>query len=180
MVNIGSRPALGVSVTVDAGGKFASANGQSNILLPDLAVGAAFSVRMAVISANDTPDGPQTVGLTMSFRDFSGQSYTSKGSLTVNVIAVAMASQITLSRYQFNPSPVIPGEPVTVTPFCLPTAVTKPLRKCLVSIPTDGILLAGTQGNSFPVGDIKAGDSASVDMPLIVSSTAKSGPVRKR
>ncbi len=175
VVNVGSRPALGVSVTVDAGGKFASANGQSNVLLPDLAVGAAFSVRLAVISANDTPDGPQTVGLTMSFRDFSGQSYTSKGSLTVNVIAVPMASQITLSRYQFNPSPVVPGEPVTVT-ILLTNSGNETASQVLVAIPTDGILLAGAQGNSFPVGDIKAGESASVDMPLIVSSTAKSGP----
>src|SRR5689334_2108137 len=175
VVNQGSRPALGVSVSVDPGGKFVAANGQSNVLLPDLAVNAAFSVRMAVVAANDTPDGAQTVGLTMSYRDFSGQTYTSKGSLTVNVTAVAQSSQITLARYQSNPNPVIPGDPVTVT-ILLTNTGNQTAEQVLVSIPTDGILLAGSEGNSFPVGDIKAGASASIDMPLIVSSTAKSGP----
>lgn len=175
VVNQGSRPALGVSIAVDSGGKFVSANGQSNVLLPDLAVNAAFSVRLAVVAAKDTPDGPQTVGITMTYRDFSGQTYTSKGSLTVNVTAVPQASQITLARYQFNPSPVVPGQPVTVT-ILLTNSGNETASQVLVSIPTDGILLAGAQGNSFPVGDIKAGASASVDMPLIVSSTAKSGP----
>ena len=175
IVNQGSRNAQGVSVAVDPGGKFVAANGQSNVLLPDLAVSAAFSVRLSVIAANDTPDGPQTVGLTISYRDFSGTTYTSKGSLTVNVTAVPQASQITLARYQFNPSPVIPGEPVTVT-ILLTNSGNETASQVLVSIPTDGILLAGAQGNSFPVGDIKAGASVSVDMPLIVSSTAKAGP----
>ena len=71
----------------------AAANGQSNVLLPDLAVTAAFSVRLAVVAANDTPDGTQTVGITITYRDFSGQIYTSKGSLTVNVTAVLPASR---------------------------------------------------------------------------------------
>ncbi len=175
IVNQGSRNAQGVSVAVDPGGKFVAANGQSNVLLPDLAVSAAFSVRLSVIAANDTPDGPQTVGLTISYRDFSGTTYTSKGSLTVNVTAVPQASQITLARYQFNPSPVIPGDPVTVT-ILLTNSGNETASQVLVTIPTDGILLAGAEGNSFPVGDIKAGASVSVDMPLIVSSTAKSGP----
>ncbi len=175
VVNQGNRTAQGVSVAVDPGGKFVPANGQANVLLPDLAVGAAFSVRLAVVAAKDTPDGPQTVGLTISFRDFTGQSYTSKGSLTVNVTAVAQSSQITLARYQFDPSPVIPGEPVTVT-ILLTNTGNETASQVLVSIPTDGILLAGPEGNSFPVGDIEAGQSASIDMPLIVSSTAKAGP----
>lgn len=175
VVNQGSRVAQGVSISVDPGGKFVSANGQSNVLLPDLAVTAAFSVRIAVVASKDTQDGPQTVGLTMSYRDFSGQSYTSKGSLTVTVNAEPQASQITLSRYQFDPSPVIPGQPVKVT-ILLMNSGNETASQVLVSIPTDGILLAGAQGNSFPVGDIKAGASASVDMPLIVSGTAKSGP----
>ncbi|MCC6894538.1 MAG: hypothetical protein IT321_17090 [Anaerolineae bacterium] len=175
VINQGSRTAQGVSVAVDPGGKFVPANGQANVLLPDLAVGAAFSVRLAVVAAKDTPDGPQTVGLTMSYRDFSGTVYTSKGSLTVNVTAVAQSSQITLARYQFDPSPVIPGEPVTVT-ILLTNTGNETASQVLVSIPTDGILLAGPEGNSFPVGDIEAGQSASVDMPLIVGSTAKAGP----
>ncbi len=175
IVNQGSRPAQGVSVAVDPGGKFVPANGQANVLLPDLAVSAAFSLRLAVVAAKDTPDGPQSVGLTISFRDFSGTTYTSKGLLTVNVTAVPQSSQITLARYQFNPSPVVPGEAVTVT-ILLNNTGNETASQVLVSIPTDGILLAGAQGNSFPVGDIEAGKSASIDMPLIVSSTAKFGP----
>lgn len=175
IVNQGSRVAQSVSVAVNTGGKFIPANGQSAVVLPDLGVNSTYSVRLSVVAASDTPDGPQTVALTLSYRDFSGQSYTSAASLTVNVDAVPQASQVTLARYQFNPSPVIPGEPVTVT-VLLTNSGNETASQVLVSVATDGILLAGPQGNSFPVGDIAPGESTSVDMPLIVSNSAKAGP----
>jgi hypothetical protein len=176
IVNVGSRPALGVSVTVDPGGKFIPSNGQSSVLLPDLAVGAIFSTQLSVIAANDTPGGPQSVTITFNFRDFAGQSGSSKGTLTVNVDAVARTSQVTLARYQVNPNPIVPGQPVTVTILVQNTG-NATASQVLVSVGAENaFLLAGPQGNSFPIGDIAAGASASVDMPLIVATNARSGP----
>ncbi len=173
--NQGSRPALGISITVDSGGKFVPASGISAITVPDLAVGGSVTTSLSVVAASDTPGGPQTVGITLAFRDFTGQAYTNQRTLTVSVEAVPQSSQITLSRYQFNPSPVIPGQPVTIT-ILLTNTGNETASQVLVQISADGILLAGPQGNSFPVGDIRAGASASIDMPLIVSKTAKDGP----
>ncbi|MBL8153121.1 MAG: hypothetical protein JNM70_02965 [Anaerolineae bacterium] len=175
IVNQGSRPALGISITVDSGGKFVPASGISAITIPDLAVGGSVTTSLSVVAASDTPGGPQTVGITLAFRDFSGQTYTNQRTLTVNVEAVPQSSQITLSRYQFNPSPVIPGQPVTIT-ILLTNTGNETASQVLVQVAADGILLAGPQGSSFPVGDIRAGASASIDMPLIVSKTAKDGP----
>jgi uncharacterized repeat protein (TIGR01451 family) len=174
VINQGSRVAQGISVSLDAGGKFAPANGQANVILPDLGVNGTFSFSLSAVAANDTSDGPQTVGITFSYRDFTGQTYTSKGSLTVNVQAVTLSSQITLSRYMSNPNPVVPGDPVTVT-VLLTNSGNETASQVLVQI-GDGILLAGPQGNSFPIGDIGPGASTSKDMPLIVSNTAKAGP----
>ncbi len=175
LYNQGSRPAQGVSVAVDTGGKFVPSNGQSTIILPDIPVAGSSSVSLSVIAANDTPGGPQTVGITMTYRDFTGQSYTARGSLTVNVEAVPQSSQITLSRYQFDPNPVVPGQPVTITVLLTNTG-NETASQVLATVNADGILLAGPEGNSFPVGDIRPGASASIDMPLIVNSTAKAGP----
>lgn len=175
VVNQGSRVAQGISVSVDAGGKFLPANGQSNIILPDIGVGGTFTFSLSVVAATDTTGGPQTVALTFGYRDFSGQAYTSKGNLTVNVNAEAQSSQITLARYLFDPNPVLPGQSVTITVLLTNTG-NETAAQTLVQVATDGILLAGPQGNSFPVGDIEAGASASVSMPLIVSTSAKSGP----
>lgn len=175
IVNQGSRVAQSVSVKVDTGGKFIPANGQSAVLLPDIGVGGSYTASLAVVAASDTPDGPQTVGITISYRDFSGTTYTTPGALTVRVDAAPQASQITLSRYQFNPNPVVPGQAVTVT-ILLTNSGNETAAQVLASVSSDGILLAGQQGNSFPIGDIQPGASASIDMPLVVSSTAKSGP----
>lgn len=175
VINQGNRVAQGVSVSVDAGGKFVAANGQATIILPDLLPGATNTFRLAVLAASDTPGGPQPVNITFTYRDFTGTAYTSKGTPTVNVETVQLSSQVTLSRYLVDPNPVVPGEPVKITVLLTNTGNEK-ASQVLVTASNDGVLLAGPQGNSFPLGDIEPGLSASVEMPLIVSSTAKAGP----
>lgn len=176
IVNVGTRPALGLSVSVDPGGKFIPANGQATILLPDLGVNAATVVGIPVTAAEDTPSGPQTVTITMAYRDFTGSAYTAKGSLTVNVQKAApRAAQVTLSRYMFDPNPVEPGKEALLT-ILLTNSGSAAASQVLVRVGDGNILLAGPQGDSFPVGDLAAGASASVEMPLIVSAAAKPGP----
>jgi len=174
IVNQGTRTAQGISLTVDPGGKFIAAGGQAAILIPDLAVNASYVVSLPVAAASDTPGGPQTVSITLAFRDFTGTTYSSKGSLTVTVEAVSSASQVTMARYMVDPNPVVPGEPVKVT-ILLVNSGNQTAGQVLIQM-GEGILLAGPQGNSFPVGDMQPGASQSLDLPLIVSTGAKSGP----
>jgi len=94
--------------------------------------------------------------------------------VVVNVDALARASQVVLARYLVNPNPVIPGDPVTIS-VLLQNTGNERAGQVLLQI-ADGILLAGPQGNTFAVVDIEPGASASVDLPLIVNSTAKAGP----
>lgn len=175
IVNVGTRAAEGLSVSVDTGGKFIPANGQATILLPNLGANAGTVVSIPVTAAEDTPAGPQSVPITMAYRDFTGESYTAKGNLTVTVQKVESASQLTLARYLFDPAQAVPGKPVTVT-ILLTNSGNEEARQVLVRIGDGGLLLAGPQGDSFPVGDLEAGASASVEMPLIVSTGAKPGP----
>ncbi|MCX9076598.1 MAG: hypothetical protein OIN84_01335, partial [Candidatus Methanoperedens sp.] len=175
IVNVGTRTAEGLSVSVDSGSKFIPANGQSTILLPNIAPNSGTVITIPVTAAEDTPAGPQSVPVTMNYRDFTGESGTSKGALTVNVEKLDRASQVTLARYLFEPSPAEPGKTVNVTLLVTNTG-NAVANQVLVRIGDGGLLLAGPQGDSFPVGDLDAGESASVEMPLIVSASAKPGP----
>ena len=174
IVNQGSRIAQGVSLSVDSGGHFIAANGQAAVILPDLGVNVSYTVTLSVVAATDTPGGPQSAAITMSYRDFSGTTYTSNASLSVTVQTVSTASQVTLSRYIVDPNPVLPGQPVTITVLLTNTG-NETAGQVLLQI-GEGILLAGPEGNSFAFGDLEAGGSASLDLPLIVSTAAKSGP----
>jgi hypothetical protein len=111
----------------------------------------------------------------MNYRDFTGESYSAKGALTVTIQEQASASQVTLARYMVEPNPVEPGKPATVT-LLLTNTGNAEAEQVLVKLGENGVLLAGPQGDSVPVGDLAAGASAEVVMPLIVNSTAKSGP----
>src|SRR5690606_12834195 len=133
-------------------------NGQAAVVLPDLGVGANTVVSLAVVAASDTPGGPQTVGVTLAYRDFSGTGYTSTAALSVNVDAVSSASQVTLARYMVDPKPVIPGHPVTIS-VLLNNTGNQTAGQVLLQI-GDGILLAGPGGSSFAFGDMAAGQSA--------------------
>lgn len=178
VVNQGNRTALGVSVAIDAGGKFAPANGQATALLPDLVPGTGYTFTLPAVAASDVTEGPNSIPLTLAYRDFEGNTYTAKSTLTVNVQTVDEASQVTLARYMVNPNPALPGDRVTVTVLVTNTG-NQTARQVLLRVATtssEGVLLAGPQGDSFPLGDLAPGVSASVDLPLVVSSAAKAGP----
>jgi hypothetical protein len=80
-----------------------------------------------------------------------------------------------LSRYQYNPDPVVPGEPATVTITVNNTGNT-PAQQALIRVSGEGVLLAGPQGDSFPLSDLMPGASATLELPLITKPDAKAGP----
>jgi hypothetical protein len=177
IVNQGNRTAQGGTVAVEAGSSFVAAGGQALATLPDIGPGASATVSLAAVAALSATEGPNSVSLTLSYRDFEGQTYSSTASLTVNVQKVDEASQVTLARYLVNPNPALPGEPVTVSVLVTNTG-NEVASQVLLQMSTggEGILLAGPQGDSFPLGDIAPGASAGFDMPLIVGMAAKEGP----
>jgi hypothetical protein len=178
VVNQGSRTAQGVSAAVDPGGKIVPASGQASALLPDIGPGGTFVFTLAAVAALDTPAGPTGIALTLAYYDFEGQAYTDEAALTVTVQRIDEASQVTLARYMISPTPVQPGERVTVTVLVMNSG-NETARQVLLRVATsgsDGVLLAGPQGDSFPLGDLAPGQSASLDLPLVVSSAAKAGP----
>jgi hypothetical protein len=176
VVNQGSRVAQGVSVSVDAGGKFTPANGQSGATLPDIPIGAMTTVTLSVTAARDTPAGPGSIPITFSYFDFEGTALTSKATLSVTVIAVEEASQVTVSRYLTEPNPVIPGQAVAVE-VLVTNSGNRTASQVLLRVSGEtNVLLAGVQGDRFPLGDLAPGASASIVLPLMVSRDAKAGP----
>ncbi|MBI5927770.1 MAG: hypothetical protein HY862_00560 [Chloroflexi bacterium] len=176
VVNQGNRTAQGVSVAVDSGGKFVPANGQATATLPDIPAGGRVNVTLMAVAEMDTPAGPISVPITMAYRDFSGENYTSKAALSVTVEEAAESSQVVMSSYNANPNPVEPGEPMTMTVNITNSGNKTALQVLLRVSGTDNVLLAGPEGDSFPIGDLEAGASVTLDLPLIVRPDAKSGP----
>lgn len=176
VINQGNRTAQGVTISLDSGSKFVPAAGQASALLPDMQPGASFTVQLAAIAALDTPPGPNSVPITMSYRDFSGTAYTTKSTLSIVVDDNVAASQVTLARYIIDPNPVEAGQPVTITALITNSGSQRASQVLLRVTGSDSVLLAGPNGDSFPVGDLDAGASTSVTLPMIVSSSAKAGP----
>ncbi|MCQ3930009.1 MAG: hypothetical protein DPW16_06085 [Chloroflexi bacterium] len=176
VVNQGNRAAQGVSVAVDSGGKFVPANGQATATLPDIPVGGRVNVTLMAVAAMDTPAGPISIPVTMAYRDFSGENYTSKASLSVNVEEAGESSQVVMSSYNVEPNPVEPGKPVTMAVHITNSGNKKALQVLLRVSGSENVLLAGPNGDSFPIGDLDAGESVELELSLIVRPDAKSGP----
>lgn len=175
--NQGNRPAQGVSVSVDAGGVFVPADGQASALLPDIGVGAGTSVTLNVVAAQTAEPGPTSVPLTFTYRDFSGQNYTRNVVLSVTIQQTAQpVARLTLARYLSDPSPVVPGEPVTLTVLLTNTGDAAAVNSVLRIGGEEGVLLAGPQGDSFPVGDVAPGESVGLELPLVTAAGAEAGP----
>ncbi len=176
IVNQGNRTAQGVSVTVDTSGGFLPAQGQGAVLLADIPPGGSAVATLSVVATSADAAGPLQVPVVIAYRDFEGEGYTTNAAVTVTISERdPEIPQVTLARYMVNPNPVMPGQSATVTVLLQNTGNTTASR-VLVRVGSEGILLAGPQGDSFPVGDIPAGGSASVEMPLIVKSDAGAGP----
>lgn len=174
IINQGSRTAQGIAVGVEPGSSFVPSPGQAAALLPDIPPGSLTTVTLQAAATTDASTGPNTVNLTLTYRDFEGGSYSSSAELTVNVQRVERASQVTLARYRVDPNPVVPGESVAVEVLLANTGNTI-AAQVLFRI-NDGVLLAGPQGDSFPVGSIAPGSSASITVPLVVGGEANPGP----
>lgn len=175
LVNQGSRNADGITVSVGADGNFSPANGTAGVTLPSLPAGASVSIELNVVAARTAPAGAANIPIQMSYRDFSGSTYTSNASLSVIITEVSRAAQLIVARYSLEPNPVVPGEPVTLELLVVNTG-NVPANSVLVRTSGDSVLLPGISGDSFPLGDMLPGQTTSVRMPMIAASDAEAGP----
>lgn len=175
VVNQGNRAALGVSVSVAPDGGFVPASGQASAVLPDIPPGGGTTVTLDVFAAQDAPVGPNSVPITMAYRDYLGETYTATAELTVGINAANDTTQVTVSRFEFEPDPVVPGDPVTVRVY-VTNSGTMPAHAALLRIGGENsVLLAGRQGDTFPLGDIPPNGTVTLELPLIVASDAEAG-----
>ncbi|MDL1901878.1 hypothetical protein FBR02_14035 [Anaerolineae bacterium CFX9] len=175
VVNQGSRTAEGVSVSVGSQGTFSPANGVASVTLPNLPPGASARVEMSVVAARNTPVGAANIPIQMTYRDFSGETYTSSASLSVIINESSNAAQIYVARYNIEPNPVTPGEPVIIE-LLITNSGSIAATNMLVRVSADGVVLPGASGDSFPIGSLQPGQSSSLRMPLIVATDAEAGP----
>lgn len=175
IINQGSREAQGVSAAIDAGGSFVAAIGQANVLLPNVPPGGSIVAAVTAVASSSAPEGANNVSITMTYRDFEGRTYTSRGDLTVTVSRVTELSQLTLSRYMINPSPAQPGQPATITAL-INNSGNAPATQVLLQLASGGVLLPGDQGDSFPLTNILPGETLEVELPFIVGANAEPGP----
>ncbi|MBI1276679.1 MAG: hypothetical protein GC179_00990 [Anaerolineaceae bacterium] len=175
VVNVGSRTAEGVVVSL-GDTKFTPANGQASITLPDIPASGAVTLTLAATAPSDAAEGPQSIAIVMTSRDFSGQTYTDNATLSVAVAAKNKGeSQLVLDSYLVTPQTAAPGDTVTVQALFKNTG-TQTASQVLVQLDaSSGVLIAGSNGNAFALGDVTAGASVPLTMSLVVASDAKSG-----
>jgi hypothetical protein len=176
IVNVGNRPAEGISVALGTDSNFAPAIGQSSITLPTINPGGVFEVSLSVIAAQDAPAGINSIPISFAYRDFLGETYTTTNNVSVTVIPLQETSQVTVSSYNVEPSPVVPGELVTLN-ITVTNSGNAVANRVLLRVAGDSsVLLAGAQGDSFPLGDIPAGESIDLEIPMIVAQDSDPGP----
>jgi len=175
VVNVGNRTAEGVVVSL-GNGDFTPANGQSSLTLPDLTTYASYTVTLSVAAPMDATEGPHNIPIVLSSRDFSGEVYTDEAAVSVNIAAEPIGqSQVVLDSYQVTPNNAAPGESVTIQALFKNTG-TETASQVLVQLDSaNSVLIAGAASSAFPIGDMPAGSSAPIVMPLVVASTAESG-----
>lgn len=176
VVNTGNRTAEGIIASLQTGGAFVPAGGQSSVTLNSLFPGAATSVSLTVVASGSAEPGPTTVPVTLTFRDFTGENYSTDVALSVTIDRVTEVAQLILGSYSFNPDPVVPGNPVLVTVEVTNSGTDAALQSLLTLTGESNILLAGPRGDRFPMGDIPPGGTVRLEVPMIVSSAAKAGP----
>jgi hypothetical protein len=173
--NQGNRTAEGVSAAIEAGGVFLPAGGQAATILPNLPPGGTATVNLAAVVTEAAEAGPASIPVVISYRDFSGESYTAETALSVTVRAVVNTSQVVLTNYTYSPNPVVPGADITLM-MTFTNRGNTVAQQTLLRVTGEGVLLPGVQGDNFPLMDLQPGASATLAVPMIVRQDAEAGP----
>ncbi|MBZ0297636.1 MAG: hypothetical protein K8L99_34080 [Anaerolineae bacterium] len=175
VVNVGDRTAEGVIVSL-GDSTFVPANGQASLTLPDLSPSETYTVVLAITAPTDATAGPASIPLELSSYDFSGTMYNDSAHLSVTILEEAeRQSQVVLDSYRVTPDSALPGDTVTLQALFTNTG-NETASQVLVQLDaSNGVLIAGGNGNSVAIGDILPGASVPVEMPLVVANDASAG-----
>ncbi len=175
VVNQGNAPAFGVSVAVESGA-FVPSGGQASVTLPDLFPNGATTSSITVNVSPTATAGANTIPLVFNYRDSEGKTYSSKGAIGIEVSTTLEMPQVTLLTYITTPQIADAGQLVVISAQ-FRNSGNKIANQVLLRMTGDGrTLLAGPRGDTFPIGDIVPNGVVNVELPMIVSSEAKSGP----
>lgn len=174
VTNQGTRPAQAIVITAK-GTRFVPAGGQASVTVANLTPGMTAPVTLALSAAADLPGGPTNITLEITFRDAEGQNYTEDVDLGVTATTIERSSQITLQNFRIAPESVTPGGLMRVRLTAVNTGNQR-ATNVIVRLNSEGVLLAGPQGDTFTIGDLEPGESRIIDMPFIVSLDAEEGP----
>ncbi len=176
IVNVGSRPAEGISISLGAEGGFTPAIGESSVTIPTINPGGTFEVSLTVVASATVEPGPASVPLVMAYRDFEGENYTSNANLSVTILNIEEASQVTVTGYSIVPDPVTPGTQAIVRVDVTNTG-TVTVNSALIRVAGENsLLLPGERGDTLPLGDLAPGQTVTAELPMIVSAAAEPGP----
>src|SRR5690606_2527867 len=176
IINQGNRAAQGVAVSLGADGSFVPASGQASATIASIEPNASASVILRAVVSMEATAGPNNVPIEMTYRDFSGESYTSSATVSVVVGENSETSQVVLVRYSTQPDPVEPAQRIMVDVLVMNMG-TDVARQVLLRIAGEGgVLLAGSQGDSFSLGDLAPQESKNITGPMIVRQDAEAGP----
>lgn len=173
--NRGNQIARAIAVSLASESQFVVADGQASITVPDLLPGATFNASMTVSATQDVTGGPASIPLQLDYADNTGKTYSSTGELSVTILAAAYQSQVVIDAYDVDPSPAIPGEPLTVRMTISNRGTAMAAQVTLSVAAEDALLLPNGRGDTFVVGDMAPGEQMAVQMPLVVSSSAEAG-----
>jgi len=175
VVNVGSRPAEGITILLGEG-SFTPALGQASVTIPTINPGGTFNLSLTVSAAASAEPGPATIPIVLTFRDFEGEQFTSNATLSVTILDIEEASQVTITGYSIEPDPVDPGQPALLRVDVTNSGNLTATRALLRVAGENSILLAGERGDSLPLGDIPAGETVTAELPMIVNASAEPGP----
>lgn len=173
VLNQGTRTAQGINVAIEPGGDFLPASTQATVTLADLAPGQRRLFVLDAVAASDASPGVANVNLGFSYRDSFGGTYSDTATLNVTIDGNVRRSQVTLTGYQTAPNPAQAGRNITVSVLLANTG-SDTAQQVTLRIPV-GVLLPGVRGNTFPLGDIDAGETLTASLPLVVASDATVG-----
>lgn len=175
VVNVGNRPAEGITIAL-GDGSFTPSLGQASVTIPNINPGGTFDLSLTVSAAANAESGPATIPIALTYRDFEGEQFTSDATLSVTILDIEQASQVTITGYSITPNPVEPGRPATLVVEVSNSGNLTATRALLRIAGENSILLAGARGDSLPLGDIAAGETVTAELPMIVNAGAEPGP----
>jgi hypothetical protein len=171
--NSGTETASQVLVQLETGGVLFAGSQGSSFSIGEMLPGARATISMPLVVATDAAAGVQAQSFTVSYLE-GEETRETNASISLTVEQVVEESQVVLGSYRVTPESALPGETVNVEAIFVNNG-TETASQVLAQLDTGGVLIAGSQGSSFSIGEMLPGASTTITMPLVVAAEASAG-----